>query len=188
MKFHIVRNGETIEDIVFLYGLEADELKKENKHIRSWDNIIPGTKLRIPAIPEAVELDVISMEPFIEDYYPKLKLGEELQAESQAEPQEEYNYQEIDNYVIKSTENKNIQNQEDLQKEETPAEIKTEPKVEKIPVEIKAKPTEEEDDEEEDVVIPIQPIYYPYYPYYYYNRYPYPKLVYPVYVYPGRSY
>ena len=185
MKFHIVRNGEAIDDIVFMYGLEPDELKKENKHIRSWDNIIPGTKLRIPTIPEAVELDVISMEPFIEDYYPKLKLGEDLKQENN----KDYQHHEIDNYVIKSTKHNNIQDAGDMGKvveNGIEEEKKQSGNEEKIPVEIKVKAIEEEDEEEE--AIPIQPFYYPYYPYYYYNRYSYPKLVYPVYVYPGRSY
>lgn len=72
MKFHIVRTNETLEDIMFLYNLTKDEIVEENRHIRVWDKLIPGTKLKIPPIPEAVEHDVNDMEPFVEDYYPKL--------------------------------------------------------------------------------------------------------------------
>lgn len=72
MKFHIVRNNETLEDVLFLYNLTKDELIEQNKHIRVWNKIIPGTKLKIPPITEAVELELSDMEPFVEDYYPKL--------------------------------------------------------------------------------------------------------------------
>src|SRR5690554_3078927 len=76
LKFHIVRNNETLEDILFLYNLTKDELMEQNQHIRSWNKIIPGTKLKIPPITEAVEQEVSDMEPFIEDYYPKLNHDE----------------------------------------------------------------------------------------------------------------
>jgi hypothetical protein len=72
LKFHIVRTGETLEDILFLFNLTKDELVEENRHIRIWDRLVPGTKLKIPAITEVIEQDVNEMEPFIEDYYPKL--------------------------------------------------------------------------------------------------------------------
>ena len=72
LKFHIVRTGETVEDILFLYNLTKDELLEENRHIRVWDRLIPGTKLKIPPITEAIEEEVSEMEPFVEDYYPKL--------------------------------------------------------------------------------------------------------------------
>lgn len=73
MRFHIVRSNETLYDIMSLYNLTKEELIKENKHITSWRNLVPGTKLKIPAIPENVEQGIKDMEPFIEDYYPKLK-------------------------------------------------------------------------------------------------------------------
>ena len=63
MKFHIVRTGETVEDILFLYNLTKDELVEENRHIRVWDRLIPGTKLKIPPLTEAIEDDVSEMEP-----------------------------------------------------------------------------------------------------------------------------
>ncbi|MCK9536544.1 MAG: LysM peptidoglycan-binding domain-containing protein [Bacilli bacterium] len=76
MKFHIVRNNETLEDILFLYNLTKDELMEQNQHIRVWNKIIPGTKLKIPPITDAVEQDISDMEPFVEDYYPKLNYKE----------------------------------------------------------------------------------------------------------------
>jgi len=72
MKFHIVRNNETLDDVLFLYNVTKDELIEENQHIKMWNKIIPGTKLKIPPITEAIEQDISDMEPFIEDYYPKL--------------------------------------------------------------------------------------------------------------------
>jgi len=77
MKFHIVGNGETVEDILRGYELTIDELKNENKHIRIWHNLIPGTKLKIPVLSEAIIEDINSIEPFIEEYYPKIKIEEE---------------------------------------------------------------------------------------------------------------
>ena len=70
MKFHIVENGERVKDILFLYSLNIDELKECNRQIKFWDKLIPGTKIKIPVIPESVDNDIMEMEPFIEDYYP----------------------------------------------------------------------------------------------------------------------
>jgi len=186
MKFHIVRNGETVNEIVFFYGLETEELKKENKHIRYWDKLIPGTKLRIPTIPEAVELDIASMEPFIEDYYPKLKLGEELHSEKTPE----YEYQEVDDYVIKSTKNNNIQTVKETKIQDDPIKVEEVKAPELVKGEVikKVEPIEEDEEIEEEETPVVQPQYYPYYPYYPYNRYSYPKVVYPIYVYPAWRY
>ena len=78
MKFHIVGNGENVEDILKGYDLSIDELKNENKHIRVWDKLIPGTKLKIPVLSENIVEDINEIEPFIEDYYPKIKIEEEV--------------------------------------------------------------------------------------------------------------
>ena len=77
MKFHIVGNGESIEDILNGYDITFDELKNENKHIRIWHNLIPGTKLKIPVLTETIIEEINEVEPFIEDYYPKIKVEEE---------------------------------------------------------------------------------------------------------------
>ena len=77
MKFHIVGNGESIEDILNGYDITFDELKNENKHIRIWHNLIPGTKLKIPVLTETIIEEINEVEPFIEDYYPKIKVEDE---------------------------------------------------------------------------------------------------------------
>ena len=70
MKFHIVGNGESIKDILDGYEITIEELKNENKHIRNWNYLIPGTKLKIPVLTEALVEELNEIEPFIEDYYP----------------------------------------------------------------------------------------------------------------------
>ena len=72
MNYHIVRTNETIEKIALLYNLSVTEIKSINQHISAWHNLIPGTKLRLPEIPESVNLELTDVEPFIEDYYPKI--------------------------------------------------------------------------------------------------------------------
>ena len=63
MKFHIVQMGETIEEIIFLYNLTRQELVEENRHIKKWDKLIPGTKLKIPVITdEHADMENISYE------------------------------------------------------------------------------------------------------------------------------
>jgi hypothetical protein len=72
MNFHIVRTNETIEDISLIYNVDIDEIKENNKHIRIWDNLSPGLKIRLPEISESLAIEIDDVEPFIEDYYPKL--------------------------------------------------------------------------------------------------------------------
>lgn len=72
MNYHIVRNGETIEKIALIYNLDIIEIKEVNKHIKSFDNLVPGLRLRLPEIPDSITLELNDVEPFIEDYYPKL--------------------------------------------------------------------------------------------------------------------
>lgn len=71
MNYHIVRMNETIDKIALTYNLTVDEIKDINKQIRNWDNLTPGLKLNLPAIPEVVKDDLNDIEPFIEDYYPR---------------------------------------------------------------------------------------------------------------------
>ena len=112
MKFHIVGNGETVEDILRGYDLTIDELKSENKHIRIWNKLIPGTKLKIPVLSESIIEDINEIEPFIEDYYPKIKVEESPQIieefiEEQDDPQiiediiENSNIVEVNEYINK---------------------------------------------------------------------------------------
>lgn len=213
MKFHIVRNGETVKKIAFLYSLEVEEIKKENKHIRVWEKLIPGTKLKIPVITEAIDNDVTQMEPFVEDYYPKLNLNENIKDtinENQANFEEEYieiqediyenSNENVDN-TIKSTSVKQIHAEENINKikadideniinEETTKIIKTDVN----PIVVK---NDNDDENNQNNSLgqqanvnqkQVNPYYY--YPYYYqYPRYIYqPQYVYPVYIYPGRKY
>ena len=72
MTFHIVRMDEKIERIALNYQLDIDEIKAQNKYIKDWDHLIPGTKLRLPEISIALNEELDNYEPFIEEYYPKL--------------------------------------------------------------------------------------------------------------------
>lgn len=72
MNYHIVRNGDNLEKIAAIYNLEPIEIKEVNPHIRSFENLVPGLKLRLPEIPDSLAIELNDVEPFIEDYYPKL--------------------------------------------------------------------------------------------------------------------
>lgn len=190
MKFHIVRNKETLDDILYIYNLTKDELVEQNKHIRVWDKLIPGTKLKIPSIPDAVELEVSDIEPFVEDYYPKItddisnpvvKMEDELKK-----------IEDID--IVNNMDETNV-SKEDIVEETKPLsskiyedydDIKKVTEVPKV-----AKPQVDEDAEEDEVLnhfsnMQPKPLLNNYYPYYLgiYNapRYiPYPIIYYPVY-------
>lgn len=104
MKFHIVGNGESVDDILNGYDITIDELKNENKHIRIWEYLIPGTKLKIPVLTESIIENINEIEPFIEDYYPKLKIQddyeniiEEENNEIENEPNNDFNVIEESN-------------------------------------------------------------------------------------------
>ena len=72
MTFHIVRMDEKIEKIALSYQLDIDEIKANNKYIKDWNHLIPGTKLRLPEISNVLNDELDNYEPFIEEYYPKL--------------------------------------------------------------------------------------------------------------------
>ena len=72
MNYHIVRTNEKIESIINLYNLTIDEIKDLNTHISNWHNLIPGTRLKLPSISEALTNEINDIEPFIEDYYPRI--------------------------------------------------------------------------------------------------------------------
>lgn len=98
-----------------MYGLEEEELKKENKHIRYWDRLVPGIKLKIPVISERIDNEVTSMDPFIEDYYPKLKLdldelGKQEIKKEEVKAQENIKSQEIQEIEVEPKEKKETKN------------------------------------------------------------------------------
>lgn len=73
MNYHIVRVNEKLEKIANIYNLKIIEIIDINHHIKDWNNLVPGTKLRLPEIPSIVEEELDNTEPFIEEYYPKIE-------------------------------------------------------------------------------------------------------------------
>ncbi|XMB66179.1 LysM peptidoglycan-binding domain-containing protein [Mycoplasmatota bacterium zrk1] len=71
MIFHIVKQSDTIKDLIFKYGVDKSEIISSNQHISNWDTLIPGVKLKIPIINERLIEHLDEVEPFIEDYYSK---------------------------------------------------------------------------------------------------------------------
>lgn len=76
MNYHIIKPGDTIESISKLYNVSKSEIMNINPHFRSWENLAPGAKLRIPEIPEFIRDELEEVDPFIEDYYPKINIEE----------------------------------------------------------------------------------------------------------------
>lgn len=186
MKFHIVRNGESVDKILFLYSLNKDELIEANKHIRAWDKLIPGVKLKIPVISENIDQDILEMEPFIEDYYPKKSINNNSQEATEAmkinleevsEKNNSNNMEDI-NSNIKSDnqENKEVLKTNDLGEESKNCydEYNTLNRQENNNHEIN-----QDKEKEEPKIVPLQKAYpkvnntrkLNYYPYYYYNPY-----------------
>ena len=89
MNTHIVRVNEKIERIASIYNLSTEEIIKINHHIKDWNNLIPGTKLRLPEIPEIVQTELDNTEPFIEEYYPKLEATDYIKPVSEPHPSDE---------------------------------------------------------------------------------------------------
>lgn len=74
MNYHIIKAGESIKMIAKNYELLEDEIIKNNKHITNWDKLIPGTRLKLPNISEKLADEIDEVEPFIEDYYPRIEV------------------------------------------------------------------------------------------------------------------
>lgn len=125
MKFHIVSSRENINKIAFLYNVEVEEIQKENRHIRNWDNLIPGTKLKIPVLSENLINEFNDFEPFIEDYYPKYDLNEKIEEEIYTK--EEQIIEEVNNdeylSISESEENTKVK-QDEIKEENKTNEIK----------------------------------------------------------------
>lgn len=78
MIYYIIKPGDTIEMIAEKYRLTINEIVSINPHFRSWEYLAPGAKLRIPEVSETIKEELDSIEPFIEDYYPKIDIDEIL--------------------------------------------------------------------------------------------------------------
>ncbi len=89
MNIHVIRPGETIEKIAKMYNLSINELTSINPHFRSWEHLAPGAKLRIPEIPEYIKDELDEIDPFIEDYYPKINIDEIILNKDKIEIEEE---------------------------------------------------------------------------------------------------
>lgn len=147
MNYHIVRTNERVSDIAQAYNLSVDEIKDINNHIRSWEKLIPGTKLKLPAIPEQIRVELDDSEPFIEDYYPKIAV-EELKAVGIAKSSEE---------------TKEVSPKE----EETPSVTKT------VSPKLKTTTAPKPVNSQQRPPYPYYYYYNPYYPYYAYQNYYY---------------
>ena len=86
MTFHIVRMDEKLEKIALNYQLDVEEIKANNKYIKDWNHLIPGTKLRLPEISNVLNDELDNYEPFIEEYYPKLSNNYNYDAEEHVNP------------------------------------------------------------------------------------------------------
>ena len=96
MNYHIVRTNEKIDSIINLYNLTLDEIKDLNTHISNWNNLIPGTRLKLPSISDALTNEINDIEPFIEDYYPRIDIKKYESSNQKEDMEEPINEQEID--------------------------------------------------------------------------------------------
>lgn len=74
MNYHIIRTGDSLEKIAYGYNLDVEEITRINKHISNFQKLIPGTKIKLPEISNELAIELDEVEPFIEDYYPKIDL------------------------------------------------------------------------------------------------------------------
>lgn len=86
MIIHIVRNNETVNEILDNYHLTINDLRTNNQHVTDFKNIQSGTKLKIPFLSEENKQILKTSEPFIQDYYPTVeKYGFEPKEENKIE-------------------------------------------------------------------------------------------------------
>ncbi len=73
MLEHIVKNGESIYDILNMYHLDIESLKGYNLHITDLYNLASGVKIKIPIISNEIEQILEKTESFVQKYYPIVK-------------------------------------------------------------------------------------------------------------------
>jgi uncharacterized protein (DUF433 family) len=71
---HVVRIGESIEDILKKYQINLREFVSANPQVQSGCAMTPGTRLTIPKMNQQLEEEIEEIEPFLEDYYPRVNL------------------------------------------------------------------------------------------------------------------
>lgn len=104
MSYHIVRMNEKISQIALTYNLEVEEITSLNQHVRDWDHLIAGTKLNLPAIPNSLSDEINDVEPFIEEYYPKINSQNEYTPQEVSEVVEnKQNESNNENELVKKT-------------------------------------------------------------------------------------
>lgn len=85
MLDHIVKNGETVHDILNMYHLELEELVNTNLHITDFNNLVSGMKIKIPLLTNEVEQILENTESFVKRYYPHI--NEVLDTHREESPQ-----------------------------------------------------------------------------------------------------
>ncbi len=96
MRFHIIRTTDTLDRIANIYNLSIMEIKTNNTHISDWKHLIPGTKIRLPSIPEYLSDELDNTEPFIEDYYPKLNAKAKINIEKEIMEEKKLETEELE--------------------------------------------------------------------------------------------
>lgn len=116
MNYHIVRMNETLEKISLIYNLDISEIKDINYHVRDWNKLVPGTKIVLPAIPESTRSELDDVEPFIEEYYPKIEHQDSPIVEENNPEYQQFQEPETKVKAEVEIESKNMENVEEVPK------------------------------------------------------------------------
>lgn len=123
MNYHIVRTNDKLETIINLYNLSPNELIDLNRHISDWNKLIPGTRIKLPVIPDALTEELNDIEPFIEDYYPKIDL-KRFESTDDDVISNDYNQETVEEENIFNKEEENIENGEKIKNSNFTSSIK----------------------------------------------------------------
>ena len=105
MNYHIIRSGETLEKIAYGYHLDIEEITRINQHISKFQKLVPGTKIKLPEISNELQAELDEVEPFIEDYYPKIEVPVKEEACEKDETKDEESVNEEKKVVKKPNKN-----------------------------------------------------------------------------------